>query len=308
MIHVVIVNFNAGAMLADAVASVIGDADRVVVVDNASSDASVESLERRFAGQPSLTVVRRATNGGFSVGCNDGLRALGWIEGRAARDGAPAGGAGHAAVGLEGDAVDAAADRLHALDGMAARGFGRIVNITSSSVKAPIDILGLSNGARSGLTGFVAGLARSGLAAQGVTINNLLPGAFDTDRLRATQAAAAAKLGKGVEEVAAGRRQAIPARRFGTAEEFGQVCAFLCSIGRLPDRSKRAARRRRLSRHVLSAGWRAAACVCNRPSLACALAARGDDDAADDHHKGQQVVELRRLTEQGGGEHRRKHR
>ncbi|MEY2736034.1 MAG: hypothetical protein RLZ58_1443, partial [Pseudomonadota bacterium] len=80
------------------------------------------------------------------------------------------------------------------VDGMAERGFGRIVNITSSSVKAPIDILGLSNGARSGLTGFVAGLARSGLAAQGVTINNLLPGAFDTDRLRATQAAAAAKL------------------------------------------------------------------------------------------------------------------
>lgn len=115
------------------------------------------------------------------------------------------------------------------IDGMSARGFGRIVNITSSSVKAPIDILGLSNGARSGLTGFVAGLARSTLAAQGVTINNLLPGAFDTDRLRATQAAAAAKLGKGVEEVAAIRRQAIAARRFGTAEEFGEVCAFLCS-------------------------------------------------------------------------------
>ncbi len=115
------------------------------------------------------------------------------------------------------------------VDGMAARGFGRIVNITSSSVKAPIDILGLSNGARSGLTGFVAGLARSDLAAQGVTINNLLPGAFDTDRLRATQAVAAAKLGKGIEEVVATRRQAIAARRFGTAEEFGEVCAFLCS-------------------------------------------------------------------------------
>jgi 3-oxoacyl-[acyl-carrier protein] reductase len=116
------------------------------------------------------------------------------------------------------------------VDGMAARGFGRIVNITSSSVKAPIDILGLSNGARSGLTGFVAGLARSGLAAQGVTINNLLPGAFDTDRLRATQAASAAKLGQSVDEVAASRREAIAARRFGTAEEFGEVCAFLCSV------------------------------------------------------------------------------
>jgi 3-oxoacyl-[acyl-carrier protein] reductase len=116
------------------------------------------------------------------------------------------------------------------VDGMTARGFGRIVNITSSSVKAPIDILGLSNGARSGLTGFVAGLARSSLAAKGVTINNLLPGAFDTDRLRATQAAAAAKSGKRVEEVAAIRRQAIPAQRFGTAQEFGQVCAFICSM------------------------------------------------------------------------------
>ena len=116
------------------------------------------------------------------------------------------------------------------IDGMAARGFGRIVNITSSSVKAPIDILGLSNGARSGLTGFVAGLARSKIAAQGVTINNLLPGAFDTDRLRATQAASAAKMGKSVDEVAASRRMAIPAQRFGTAEEFGQICAFLCSL------------------------------------------------------------------------------
>jgi 3-oxoacyl-[acyl-carrier protein] reductase len=116
------------------------------------------------------------------------------------------------------------------IDGMSARGFGRIVNITSSSVKAPIDILGLSNGARSGLTGFVAGLARSKIAAQGVTINNLLPGAFDTDRLRATQAAAATKLGKSLDEVAAGRRQTIPAQRFGSAQEFGEVCAFLCSM------------------------------------------------------------------------------
>ena len=82
------------------------------------------------------------------------------------------------------------------VDGMAARGFGRIVNITSSAVKAPIDILGLSNGARSGLTGFVAGVARSPLAAQGVTINNLLPGAFDTDRLRGNMLGAAAKSGQ----------------------------------------------------------------------------------------------------------------
>jgi 3-oxoacyl-[acyl-carrier protein] reductase len=115
------------------------------------------------------------------------------------------------------------------VDGMAARGFGRIVNITSSSVKAPIDILGLSNGARSGLTGFVAGLARSKIAAQGVTINNLLPGSFYTDRLKTTFAAGAEKSGKSVDEVTDARRQAVPALRFGTPQEFGQFCAFMCS-------------------------------------------------------------------------------
>ena len=116
------------------------------------------------------------------------------------------------------------------VDGMAARGFGRIVNITSSSVKAPIDILGLSNGARSGLTGFVAGVARTKLAAQGVTINNLLPGAFDTDRLKGTMKGAAEKTGQPLEAVLDARRKTIPAQRFGTPEEFGAICAFLCSV------------------------------------------------------------------------------
>jgi len=116
------------------------------------------------------------------------------------------------------------------VDGMAARGFGRIVNITSSAVKAPIDILGLSNGARSGLTGFVAGVARSGIAARGVTLNNLLPGKFDTDRLQGTLAGAASKTGKSVDEVRAAQLAQIPARRFGTPAEFGAICAFLCSV------------------------------------------------------------------------------
>ncbi|MGE0348125.1 SDR family oxidoreductase [Hydrogenophaga sp.] len=116
------------------------------------------------------------------------------------------------------------------VDGMAQRGFGRIVNITSGAVKAPIDILGLSNGARSGLTGFVAGVARSPIAAQGVTVNNLLPGAFDTDRLRVTMEGAANKTGQSVDAIAEVRRKAIPARRFGTPQEFGAVCAFLCSV------------------------------------------------------------------------------
>jgi 3-oxoacyl-[acyl-carrier protein] reductase len=115
------------------------------------------------------------------------------------------------------------------VDGMAARGFGRIVNITSSAVKAPIDILGLSNGARSGLTGFVAGVSRSKIAASGVTINNLLPGRFDTDRLAATVAAAASKAGKSVQDVRSTQQAQIPAGRYGTADEFGAICAFLCS-------------------------------------------------------------------------------
>jgi 3-oxoacyl-[acyl-carrier protein] reductase len=116
------------------------------------------------------------------------------------------------------------------VDAMAARGFGRVVNITSGAVKAPIDVLGLSNGARSGLTGFVAGLARSNIAARGVTINGLLPGAFDTDRLRATMQGAAAKTGQPLEAVMAKRAAGIPAQRFGTSGEFGAMCAFLCSV------------------------------------------------------------------------------
>jgi len=115
------------------------------------------------------------------------------------------------------------------VDAMIARKFGRIVNITSSAVKAPIDILGLSNGARSGLTGFVAGLARK-VASHNVTINNLLPGSFDTDRLRTTMEGRAKATGKTVAEVMHAGAAAVPAGRFGQRDEFGAVCAFLCSV------------------------------------------------------------------------------
>ena len=116
------------------------------------------------------------------------------------------------------------------IDAMAERGFGRIVNITSAAVKAPIDILGLSNGARSGLTGFVAGVARQArVASRNVTLNNLLPGPFDTDRLRSTMAGAAQKSGQSLDAVMAARRKLNPTQRFGTADEFGAACAFLCS-------------------------------------------------------------------------------
>jgi len=114
------------------------------------------------------------------------------------------------------------------VDGMIERRFGRIVNITSSAVKAPIDILGLSNGARSGLTGFVAGVART-TVRHNVTINGLLPGAFDTDRLRGNLKNVAEKTGRSVEEIAAERMAATPAGRFGDPAEFGEACAYLCS-------------------------------------------------------------------------------
>ena len=116
------------------------------------------------------------------------------------------------------------------VDAMAARGFGRVVNITSGAVKAPIDFLGLSNGARSGLTGFVAGLARQPqLAGRNVTINNLLPGSFDTDRLKQGFQANAAKAGLSPEALSDRRRMQVPAQRFGTPAEFGALCAFVCS-------------------------------------------------------------------------------
>lgn len=114
------------------------------------------------------------------------------------------------------------------VDGMIDRRFGRIVNITSGAVKAPIDILGLSNGARAGLTGFVAGVARK-TVRHNVTINNLLPGPFATDRLNQTIKSVADKTGRSFEDVWNERQSGNPAGRFGQPEEFGAACAFLCS-------------------------------------------------------------------------------
>ncbi len=113
------------------------------------------------------------------------------------------------------------------LDGMIARRFGRVVNITSAAVKAPIPHLGLSNGARAGFTGFVAGLARQ-TVRHNVTINNLLPGPFDTERLRSNIKIVAEKSGRTVEEVRAERSGTNPSGRFGDPAEFGEACAFLC--------------------------------------------------------------------------------
>jgi 3-oxoacyl-[acyl-carrier protein] reductase len=115
-----------------------------------------------------------------------------------------------------------------AIDPMVAKGFGRIVNITSGSVKMPLFGLDLSSGARAGLTAFLAGVARS-VAASNVTINFLMPGVFDTDRLRSNFEAAAKKKGVSVEAAKEERMAAVPAKRIGDPDEFGAACAFLCS-------------------------------------------------------------------------------
>jgi 3-oxoacyl-[acyl-carrier protein] reductase len=115
------------------------------------------------------------------------------------------------------------------IDGMRERKFGRIVNITSSSVLAPISGLDLSSGARAGLTAFLAGVTRE-VARDGVTINNLLPGKFETERLMGGHRRNAEKSGRPLDKVVAEEKANIPAKRFGTSEEFGQVCAFLCSV------------------------------------------------------------------------------
>jgi 3-oxoacyl-[acyl-carrier protein] reductase len=114
------------------------------------------------------------------------------------------------------------------IDGMIARKFGRIVNVTSHAVKAPVAMLSLSNGARTGLTGFVAGLARS-VAEHNVTVNNLLPGTFDTDRLKSNLAALAKNSSRDLNDVTEEIRTANPTKRFGHPDEFGAACAFLCS-------------------------------------------------------------------------------
>ncbi len=112
--------------------------------------------------------------------------------------------------------------------GMMDRGWGRVVNITSQSVKAPIPVLGLSNSARAGLTGYVAGTSRQ-VAQAGVTINNLLPGIHDTDRATALDSGVSRQQNISMEDARAQREASIPARRYGTAAEFGAACAFLCS-------------------------------------------------------------------------------
>ena len=131
-------------------------------------------------------------------------------------------------AGLEANMIAPVALIQAVVDGMIARRFGRIVNITSGSVKMPMAGLDLSSGARAGLTGFVGGVARS-VAHANVTINNLLPGAFDTDRIASLMENQARQSGRDAAEIRRQREQGIPAKRFGDPAEFGAACAFLCS-------------------------------------------------------------------------------
>ena len=131
-------------------------------------------------------------------------------------------------AGLEANMIAPAMLIRAVIDSMVARRFGRIVNITSGSVKMPMAGLDLSSGARAGLTGFVGGIARS-VAHANVTINNLLPGQFDTDRIASLVDNHARQSGRSAEEIRRQREQGVPARRFGDPAEFGAACAFLCS-------------------------------------------------------------------------------
>jgi 3-oxoacyl-[acyl-carrier protein] reductase len=129
---------------------------------------------------------------------------------------------------LEGNMLSAIFLIQATIDGMITRKFGRVINITSYMVKSPGPSMGMSNGARAGLTGFIGGLARE-VAEHNVTLNNVLPGQFYTDRLKALQARGAETSGRSVEEVKAAALRQIPAGRFGEPDEFGAACAFLCS-------------------------------------------------------------------------------
>ncbi len=209
-------------------------AEGVNLVINARTEGPLREAAARIAGQTGVTVHAVACDITTEAGRRDSLAAAPQIDILINNAGGPP--PGDFRQFSRDDwlaAVDAnmltPIELIKAtLDPMIERGFGRIVNITSAAVKAPIDILGLSNGARSGLTGFVAGLARNS-GHPNVTINNLLPGAFDTDRLRKNFTAQASKSGRAAEDIAAARAASIPAGRFGTAQEFGQVCAFMCS-------------------------------------------------------------------------------
>ena len=206
----------------------------VNLVINARSEAPLKEAAARIGGQTGVTVVAVACDITTPQGRAESLAAAPQIDILVNNAGGPPPGDFRNFTrddwirALDANMLTPIELIKSTVDLMMARKFGRIVNITSSSVKAPIDVLGLSNGARSGLTGFVAGLARK-TVINNVTINNLLPGVFDTDRIRATVGAQAKAAGISVEEMTQRRATSVPAGRLGNPLEFGQACAYLCS-------------------------------------------------------------------------------
>jgi 3-oxoacyl-[acyl-carrier protein] reductase len=204
------------------------------VVVNGRDEGRLADVAREIADETGAEVIPVAADVSTEAGREALLGALPHYDILVNNNGGPPGrdfrelGHDDIVAGLEANMI-APISLIQAVIGdMVERRFGRIVNITSNSVKAPLPGLDLSSGARAGLTAFVAGIART-VAHANVTINNLLPGAFDTDRIATTMASASQRTGRSIKELRAERQASIPAGRFGRPAEFGAACAFLCS-------------------------------------------------------------------------------
>ena len=204
------------------------------VVINGRDPDVLDKAAREIARETGADVIAVAADVGTAEGRAALLAAAGQVDILVNNNGGPPPadfrklGHDELIAGLEANMLTPIALVQAVIDGMVERRFGRIVNITSASVKMPLPGLDLSSGARIGLTGFLAGVARE-VAADNVTINNLLPGFIDTDRIAALDVAMAAKANITPEAMREQRKATIPARRLGTPEEFGAACAFLCS-------------------------------------------------------------------------------
>ncbi|OYW84616.1 MAG: 3-oxoacyl-ACP reductase, partial [Sphingobium sp. 32-64-5] len=204
------------------------------VVINGRDAERLDQTARDIARETGAQVIAIAADVGTQAGRAALLEAAGDVDILVNNNGGPppadfrALGREELIAGLDANMLTPIALVQAVIDGMVERRFGRIVNITSASVKMPLAGLDLSSGARIGLTGFLAGVARQ-VAASNVTINNLLPGSFDTDRITALDARLAEGAGSTPQAMRDRREAAIPAKRLGTTEEFGAACAFLCS-------------------------------------------------------------------------------
>ncbi|WP_116089659.1 SDR family oxidoreductase [Sphingomonas crusticola] len=210
-------------------------AEGVRVVINGREEGRLNQVAREITAATGAEVIPVVADVGTESGRAALLAAAGSIDILVNNNGGPPAadfatlGHDQLLAGIEANMLTPIALAQAVIPAMVERRFGRIVNITSGSVKMPLPGLDLSSGARLGLTGFLAGVARQ-VAYANVTINGLLPGAFDTARIHTLDTKRAAETGDRVEDVAARRMEAIPAKRLGKPDEFGAVCAFLCSV------------------------------------------------------------------------------